>query len=55
MASDLIGGFNGIYGTNADTGGGNSGNNSATGTFSPVAGPGAYGLTGSPSAKLPWV
>jgi len=44
VAYDVIGGFNGIYATNADNGGGN-----ALNAFSPVAGPAAAGLTGFPA------
>ena len=44
VAYDIIGGFNGTYGTNANNGGGNASN-----SFSPIAGPAAAGLTGLPS------
>jgi hypothetical protein len=43
VAYDIIGGFNGIYGTNAVNGGGN-----AADGLVPVPGPGAFGLVGLP-------
>jgi hypothetical protein len=45
VAFDVIGGFNGTYGTNADNGIGN-----AAYGFAPVVGPGSQGLAGLPTA-----
>ena len=45
IAYDVVGGFNGVYGTNADNGGGN-----ALNSFAAVQGPGPAGFTGFPTA-----
>jgi hypothetical protein len=45
VAYDIVGAYNGTYGTNADNGGGNS-----TNGLAPVAGPGAAGFIGLPSS-----
>jgi len=45
VAYDVVGGFNGTYGTNADNGAGN-----AVYSLAAVAGPGAQGYVGLPSA-----
>jgi hypothetical protein len=47
-AFDVIGGFNGTYAANADTGSGNSAAIAAGYYTGPVAGPAAGGLTGFP-------
>ncbi|HXR06344.1 MAG TPA: beta-galactosidase GalA, partial [Candidatus Acidoferrum sp.] len=46
QAYDIIGGFNGYYGTNADNGGGN-----AVDAFAPAAGPQPPGCTGFPAGN----
>ena len=59
IAYDVIGGFNGVYGTNAQDGTGNAGLPGVLSTLglgadyiSPVQGPGAVGMTGLPSTAF---